>query len=192
MVSSNLWKEDIIIVNNLIPLLLFFLITTLSHGVFLIYAKIVSSLQRKTLEKVHYIVNGILWMVLLLWIIIFQFTASSFSTGKIQQTTGAIFFVLGLFLSIKSYSMLGLRRAMGSRFFIEDKERKIQKGLYRRLKNPMYDGFVLIFVGLALFLGINADYYLAIFSFIFLNVFLATIEAYRKPKNGAEIIRESI
>ena len=40
----------------------------------------------------------------------------------------------------------------------------------------MNDGFILLFVGLGLVLGIVEDFYLALASFVLLNIFLATIE----------------
>ena len=65
---------------------------------------------------------------------------------------------------------------MGLRFFYLEKDNRVENFLYRFLNNPMYDGFILVLVGLGLWRGVVEDFYLAFVSFILFNIFLATIE----------------
>ncbi len=66
-----------------------------------------------------------------------------------------------------------------SEVVIHGKDAKITGSLYSFLNNPMYDGFIFIFIGLGLILGIKIDFYLAAWSFLLLNIFLASIENYK-------------
>lgn len=43
----------------------------------------------------------------------------------------------------------------------------------------MYDGFILIFIGVGLLFGIRENFYLAGASFILLNLLLARVENYK-------------
>lgn len=52
----------------------------------------------------------------------------------------------------------------------------ITKGIYSYLHNPIYDGFVLMLVGLALVTQLSFNLILAFASFMLLNVFLASVE----------------
>ncbi len=73
---------------------------------------------------------------------------------------------------------LGHDQAMGLRFFLPEKAIRVVTSIYRFLRNPMYDGFILVFMGLGLALGIAADLYLALVSFTLFNVLLASVENY--------------
>ncbi|QQR55027.1 hypothetical protein IPG41_00400 [Candidatus Peregrinibacteria bacterium] len=96
-----------------------------------------------------------------------------------MRVIGLITLIAGLYLSVKSRILLGRHQAMGIRFFLPEKATKITGSLYSFLNNPMYDGFIFIFIGLGLILGIKIDFYLAAWSFLLLNIFLASIENYK-------------
>jgi protein-S-isoprenylcysteine O-methyltransferase Ste14 len=168
--------------SNSFLLFLFFGLVTLSHGVFLILAKNSSSSDRKALWKIHNWVNRTLWWILFLWIAVFQFVARQYIIDFITTPLGIVIGCLGFVLIGKSYMKLGFDRAMGSRFFFHSIER-IQKGPYKILRNPMYDGFMLVFLGLGITFGIVEDFYLALLSFLLLNVFLASVENFSFPQS---------
>jgi len=67
---------------------------------------------------------------------------------------------------------------MGRQFFLrENKKQWITSSIYKYLKNPMYDGFILIFLGLTLMRGTTENLLLALSSFLLLNIFLSRIES---------------
>jgi len=96
-----------------------------------------------------------------------------------MRVIGLIALIAGLYLSIKSRILLGRHQAMGIRFFLPEKTTKITNSLYSFLNNPMYDGFILIFIGVGLLFGIRENFYLAGASFILLNLLLARVENYK-------------
>lgn len=156
---------------EIIYISILFLFVTLNHGIFLLLGK-----SGKLLWDIHLLLNGTLWLLLLLWIILIQFHMPAFLPTTPVQILGIIFCSGGLLLVINSFANLGFKQAMGYRFFSREKMTWISKGVYSILDNPMYDGFILILIGLGLFRGIMADFYLALDSLIFLNLFLASIE----------------
>lgn len=168
--------------NQINPLLVFSALVTISHGAALLLAKSQQNYSYKRREKLwrmHSLVNGSLWVVLLIWILLFQQAAPHSVYSSWMRAIGLIALLTGLYLSIKSRMLLGRHQAMGIRFFLPEKAAKITSSLYSFLNNPMYDGFLLIFIGLGLILGIKADFYLAAWSFFLLNIFLASIENYK-------------
>ena len=163
-------------------LILFFIFTTLSHAVFLIFIKQhsqISEQKRNNLWLTHLWWNGIIWAVLFLWIIGLQFTfPQTLNTSLLLKLVGLILLILGAVIVIAISLALDFRHLMGLRFFYPSKARRMHSFLYKVLNNPMYDGFLLILIGLALHLGIVEDFYLALISFLLLNIFLATVENY--------------
>lgn len=91
---------------------------------------------------------------------------------------GILVTLVGIGLAIWSITLLGIKRMWGIRYFIKDgTPKKVERrGPYAFLKNPMYDGFFLIFLGSALVY--NSLFYLiaAIESYLLLNVLLARFE----------------
>ncbi|GEM_PF-3402902 len=161
------------------PIVLFFILVTFSQALFLIYIKNLkneSNTHRLKFWKIHYAFNGILWLLLLSWIIVFQFYSKRANFSPLLQISGIVLFLIGLYFSIRSIKQLGLTQAMGYRFFKNEKTKWYSSEIYSALHNPMYDGFILVFLGLALTFGIIGDFFLALASFLLLNVFLATIE----------------
>lgn len=163
----------------------FFIFVTLSQAVFLLLAKnSVSKSFKKKLWNIHYSFNGLLWIILTFWIIFIQTGLKDIEFSIPVKITGAILVLLGCFLSINNTKKLSLRQAMGYRFFTDEKITWISSGTYSFLKNPIYDGFILVFLGLGFLVGIVANFYLALLSFILLNVILASIE---KEKTGLDL-----
>ncbi len=160
-----------------IALLLFFTIVTISHALFLTFAKTLKdSNKQRALWKIHYPINGILWVVLAVWIAQVQFIFNASSFPFYLRLIGLALSIGGLLLTVDGLRRLGFKQAMGSRFFSLEKLRWVSSGSYSFLSNPIYDGFILIFLGLGFLTGINTDFYLAAASFILLNLFLATVE----------------
>ena len=168
--------------NQIIPLLGFSALVTISHGSALLFAKSQQKYSHKKREKlwrIHSLVNGSLWIVLLIWILLFQWLALHSIYPSWMRIIGLIMLIAGLYLSIKSRILLGRHQAMGIRFFLPEKTTKITSSLYSFLNNPMYDGFILIFIGVGLLFGIRENFYLAGASFILLNLLLARVENYK-------------
>lgn len=163
-------------------ILFLFVLATLSQGGALYYAgrhQGADFASRKKWWLIHYIFNGILWLVLLAMIIWLQFSAQRNQAGQYMEFFGAILTIAGLALSWKSMIVLGLENAMGKRFFFPENSSEIHVSTYRILNNPMYDGFLLVFLGLGFQLGISENFQLALASLLLLNVGLASIENYR-------------
>ena len=162
-----------------IALLLFFVLVTFNHALFITFAK---SLKRNNelrlrIWNIHYWVNGMLWFILAICILLIQFNSRDTIFSPKIETLGLVLCAGGSFLVIDGLRRLGFRQAMGYRFFSIGKLEWISSGVFSFLHNPIYDGFALIFLGLGLSRGIFIDFYLPIISFIMLNVFLASIES---------------
>src|SRR5438876_60426 len=136
----------------MISFLTFFTLITINHALFLFFGKSQKK-ENKIFWNIHLILNGILWLVLLSWIILIQFNPRDFQPLLWIQILGAVVFLGGTLLVINAFNRLGLKYAMGYRFFTKEKQVWISRGIYSKLDNPMYDGFVLILIGLGLFLG---------------------------------------
>ena len=96
---------------------------------------------------------------------------------------GVILVLLGLALSTWHRLLLGRKKFMGGRCFDRQYDTWTSGGLYRFLKNPVYDGIILTFVGLA-FWRENTDFLiLALASFLFFNIFMVRIEGAPPPSN---------
>lgn len=99
---------------------------------------------------------------------------TSFPAGV--RTAGMAIVFLGLALSVWHRLLLGRKRFMGGRCFDTQYDTRTSGGLYRYLRNPIYDGIILTFIGLTIWRE-NTDFLLlALASFFFLNVFMARIE----------------
>lgn len=69
-----------------------------------------------------------------------------------------------------------MKQAMGYRFFSYEKIKWLSLGFYSFLKNPIYDGFLLIYLGMWFLTGNQTNLYLTLESFLLLNGYLAFIE----------------
>lgn len=158
-------------------LLIFFSTVTFSHALTLIWAKSNknSGLVGK-LWKVHYLLNGLLWIALAAWILLIQFKIAGTKFPFWIQVPGILIIAGGMFLSFSGFKRLGIKQAMGFRFFSKGKTDWLSGGVFSVLRNPIYDGFCLILFGLWLFTGIFLNFYLAVANIVLLNIFLASIE----------------
>lgn len=164
--------------NSVLGLVTFFAAITFCHALFLIFAKSHKD-KHQLLARIwpmHYWLNGLLWIFLVIWIILANTKPADVSFSFSLKISGLAFACLGLYLSYDGLKIIGLKQAMGCRFFYADKLDWISSGPFKHLKNPIYDGFVLILMGLGLLKGIYLDFYLAGASFILLNIFLSSIE----------------
>jgi len=167
-------------------IILFFAFAALSHGAFLFFARHhqnYSTEKKLRLWLLHTWLNGTLWLMLASFVGTAQFLFLRFNPTPQVQFLGLVSLVIGCFFVARSHLALGFKQAMGLRFFFPKKTKKITAGLYRFLNNPMYDGFLFILIGLGLTLGIVEDFYLAIASFILLNIFFASVENYTLKLN---------
>lgn len=133
--------------------------------------------ERLRLWRRHERRNGILWVLLFIAIVISEFF---FSHEQIvpHLYIGIWLIVSGLALVVWSRFILGRSGAMGIRWFLpEDSPPWEKRGPYQILANPMYDGFILIFLGLGIGFGIRENFYLALASFLLLNLYLAKVES---------------
>ncbi len=159
--------------------IIFFTLVTLTHAGGLVYAKRRQNYPadyRNHLWQLHFSINGLLWLAFIIWLLALHLNLPHSDYPTLYKAAGIVSSIVGLLLVIVAYSALGLKNAMGLRFFLPEKAKQVENRLYQFLNNPMYDGFLLVFLGLGLWLGVVEDFYLAVASFIFLNIFLATIE----------------
>lgn len=75
-----------------------------------------------------------------------------------------------------TFAQLGAERTANANIFGRGPKQPVDSGLFRYLENPMYDSYILAFVGLALWKA-NAQYLLlALESYVLLNLVEARIE----------------
>ncbi len=165
----------------LLALISFATFVTISHALTLFWMQrnqAISIKTRKRAWRLHILINGNLWRLLFLWVIAVQlyfFKGISFA----WMPFSILLIGAGLWLAISAHVKLGgFEGGMGKIFFFPNNSKGwIKDGLYRYLGNPIYDGFVLILIGLGILLGAIENYYLALTSFILLNGILAFIES---------------
>lgn len=170
-------------------LVIFFIFVTLSQALFLQVAKRKKNYEfKKKFWNLHYSFNGILWIILFGWIILIQFSKGKIEFSYSLKALGLLLFLTGAVLSFLSTKKLGLRQAMGYRFFTKKKLKWLSSGSYKILSNPIYDGFILIFLGLGFLTGITINFYLTIVSFLLLNVILACFENEKTEVNLSKLL----
>ena len=150
--------------------LVFFVVITLLHAM---------SLKRiiPWSFRIHLIVMGLLWSF---WNVIVIYLAlilpQDISFPVSIRTLGAIIALGGVVILVWHRNILGRKRFMGGRFFEASHDTWTEGGLFRSLKNPAYDAFIAIFVGLFFWRG-NTDFLvLAVITFFVFNIFLARSE----------------
>lgn len=159
--------------------ILFASLVTWSHGHALMTALVYqgdSELVRKKLWNRHLAMNGTLWLLLFADIVAAQFLFPRQEIPVLARIIGLILTIVGVVLVVWARVLLGHNQAMGKRFFFPETTRKVLRGPFQFVRNPMYDGFILVLVGLGLTLGIFEDAVLALVSFVLLNVSLSRIE----------------
>lgn len=162
---------------QLVYFLLFSAAVTVAHAFMLLHVKRTHVAEkREKLWKWHLHLIGTLWILNIIWLILLHFYFSPVSFPPWAIIIGVFCIGTGLLLYTRSRLLLGRNQAMGMRFFFPEKSKKITTGVYHFLHNPMYDGFVLIFLGIGLLFGFVEDFYLATASFVLFNIFLASVE----------------
>lgn len=124
------------------------------------------------------IISGPLWLVNLLTVIILQFLPQE-PLGIYDSSfmvIGGILFIVGLIIAFWSARLLGLSAMMGARFFSRHSTKVVRSGPYQIFSNPMYMGYNMIYLGLALTLNSIYDIVLLIISLVGFNLILARIE----------------
>lgn len=163
----------------LVILVIFALFVAMHHGHFLRQAQSAPQTPYETRLKLwqrHERLNGTLWLLLFFFIVTAEFF---FLRGQVAQypSIGVLLLVFGLILVVWSRLILGRAGAMGIRWFLPEKVSAWEtRGPYHMFANPMYDGFILIFLGIGFWLGTVENFILAIASLLLLNVYLARIE----------------
>ena len=170
-------------------MLLIFLLVVASFVVTMSHARSIRNAQsmasapyeeRYRLWQRHERWNGTAWALLFLFIVISEF----FFLQRIAPypNTGMFLVMIGFILVIWSRLILGRSGAMGIRWFLPERAPVWEiRGPYRILANPMYDGFVFIFLGLGLIFGTIENFYLAAASFLLLNIYLNAVESHGYP-----------
>lgn len=126
----------------------------------------------------HMWFTGAVWILLTIFLMLPNSGDKPLSFSFVgEQFIGNILIYGGLLIVIWSFALLGFKRAFGLRFFrSEDAGVAINRGPYRFLRNPIYDGFFLVFLGSAFTGNSLGNLILAGTSFICLNIFLAAFE----------------
>jgi protein-S-isoprenylcysteine O-methyltransferase Ste14 len=115
-----------------------------------------------------------LWNAGIVLLVIFLPATTAFPTGL--RIAGMALVLLGLILNIWHRMLLGRERFMGGRCFERKYDTRTNGGLYRYLQNPIYDGIIMTFIGLAIWRENSGFLLLAVATFLFLNVFIGIIE----------------
>lgn len=175
---------------EIIPLILFATLVTISHASFVIFAKKHEKNFHllKSLWNIHYWANGTLWLLVIAWIIWIQINSKVAEFPFVLQLVGIGLFLLGLYLTLVSFRKLGLKQLLGYRFFSKEEYQWTSLGIYSYLHNPMYDGFVLMLLGMGLWREITADFYGALVAFLLGNIFLASIEKEKTEFKLSELL----
>lgn len=122
----------------------------------------------------HVILLAIVWPTLVVLLAVLSFPV--WVLPDWLSSLGAGVLATGIVLFIVSAQQLGWADTLNGRFFGKGKRQAVRSGLYAFLKDPMYDSFILILVGVAC-LTANGVYLLfAAESFVFLNLIETRVE----------------
>jgi protein-S-isoprenylcysteine O-methyltransferase Ste14 len=128
---------------------------------------------------IYNVITLIPWTAFVLVYVVFQFTdhpALSWE-GLWLQVIGGILIFIGSSVALWVAILLGPARLNGLRFFDPSlKEDRVIAGPFRWLENPMYTGYFLVFLGVALLRNSLYDLVIALESLLLLNYFQAAIE----------------
>lgn len=92
------------------------------------------------------------------------------------RPAGILILALGSALWLWTFAQLGPERTANGNIFGRGPTEPVNHGPFRHLENPMYDSYLLAFVGLALWKA-NAQYLLlALESYVLLNLLEASVE----------------
>lgn len=121
----------------------------------------------------HVILLLVIWLVFLLALIFIKLPI--WQLPSTLHPVGIVIAVLGMWAVAGSWLRLGTSGTCNGWFFGRGPTKQLVGGVFR-LRNPMYSGFVLLFVGTAFWLENAAYLWLAVVSFVLLNLIQARVE----------------
>ena len=89
---------------------------------------------------------------------------------------GYLLVIIALALFVASIRQIGSGALVNANFFRKDKTKFINRGVYEYLKNPIYDSYSLLFIGVGFALSNAVFFIIAGFSFVGLNVIESKVE----------------
>jgi protein-S-isoprenylcysteine O-methyltransferase Ste14 len=128
---------------------------------------------------IYNVITLIPWTAFVLVYVMFQFTPHPALPweGLWLQVLGGILIFAGVYVALWVGILLGPARLNGVRFFDPAlQEERAVSGPFRWLENPMYTGYFLVLLGVALLRNSLYDVVIALESLLLLNYFQATIE----------------
>ena len=122
----------------------------------------------------HVVLLSVVWAVFL-FAIFFQNQLPVWRMPSILRPLGIIVLVLGIFLVVSTWKRLGTEGTTNGWFFGRGPLKQLIGGVFR-IHDPMYVGFILLFVGAGFWLENAAYLWLAATSYLLLNIILSYIE----------------
>ena len=161
---------------NLVALTLLFIAVVIINSV-AVYAqrrfKFYSRLFGKYDWAIHAILLTIIWIGFLLAVVLAKLP--NWSLPSTLRPLGIVAAAAGIWLVFESWTKLGTAGVFNGWFFGRGLTKQLQGGIFR-LRNPMYTGFILLFVSAAFWLENAAYLWLAASSFVLLNIIQSRIE----------------
>lgn len=130
--------------------------------------------------QAHVILLSVIWLAFLLALIFIQLPI--WQLPPTLRLVGIVVAALGIWLVIESWLILGTTGTCNGWFFGRGPTKQLAGGVFK-LRNPMYSGFVLLFISAAFWLENAAYLWLAIVSFVLLNLIQARVERPLTKKN---------
>ena len=128
---------------------------------------------------IYNLITLIPWVAFLLTYVTLQFRQHPLLpwSSLWLQVIGGILAVLGAFLALWVATLFGPARLNGSRHFTgATEEERIKSGPFRWIDNPMYTGYFLVLLGIALWQNSLYDLIIALEALLLLNGVQARIE----------------
>lgn len=121
----------------------------------------------------HVILLSVIWTAFLLALIFIQ--PPNWKLPSVFRPLGVAAATIGMWMAVVSWARLGTMGTCNGWFFGHGPTKQLKGGVFR-LRNPMYTGFVLLFIGAAFWLENAAYLWLAAISFVLLNLIQARVE----------------
>lgn len=136
--------------------------------------------HRRTYDRFN---NGLLIHILVImpfWVLFVVLLsglnqAYSINISK-YPTFGYSLIVIAMLLFVTSIRQIGYGALVNANFFQKNIGKPVSKGVYKYLKNPIYDSYLLVFIGLGFVLANAAFFIIAGLSFVGLNIIEGKIE----------------
>jgi protein-S-isoprenylcysteine O-methyltransferase Ste14 len=128
--------------------------------------------------SIYNVITLIPWTAFALVYLVLQFTPHPALPweGLWLQVFGGLLIFIGASVALWVAILLGPAKLNGLRFFKPLREEQVVSGPFRWLKNPMYTGYFLVFLGVALLKNSLYDLAIALESLLLLNNIQARIE----------------